>query len=392
MTDPGRLESPPALLFTPPTAEALAILENLPRALGKVLPVRAKHAKNLPFDVRRLSELLTSERGSLPKGYLADAPVLSAYLRAFLPWNLVRLARLLPNLDLGPALESPDGAVIADLGAGPLTFGLALWLARPDLRTRPLRLVCVDPVAKAMRAGRDLFAILAGEDSPWKVDTVTGGVGMKLRRRADLLVAANTLNELDISGRSEERTSALARDLARALAPDGRLLVVEPGMRGAVRAMTLLRQYCMEEQDMVPLSPCPHAGPCPMTGLGQGPWCHFTFPATPAPGWLMDLSSRAELPKTSLSLSFLLMSRQDAPASGGVRMVSAPFPVPGGQGQYGCSDRGLVLTVRSNNLPAFESGRLIEARWPDEVIRDPKSGGLVMPLDAAGNPARTGGA
>ena len=375
------------LLFTPPPAEILAALDGLPKGLDKVLPVRGKHAKALPIDVRRLSEMLTSERGSRPKGYLADAPLLSAYLRAFLPWNLIRLARLLPNLDLGPALANPEGAVVADLGAGPLTFGIALWLARPDLRGLPLRLVCVDPVAKAMRAGRDILASLAGPDSPWKVDTVTGGVGVKLRRKADLLVTANTLNELDISGRSEDRTSALARDLARALTPEGRLLVIEPGVRGAVRALTLLRQFLLDEQDMVPLAPCPHHGPCPMTGLGRSAWCHFTFPARPAPDWLLKLSARSELPKTSLSLSFLLMARADAPPSGGVRMVSGAFPVPGGQGQYGCSERGLVLTVRPNALPALESGRLIPPRWPEEETRDPKSGALVMPMLTPEKPA-----
>ncbi len=165
-------------LFTPPAPpEALAALDKLPRALDKVLPVRGKHAKALPFDVKRLSELLTSERGNRPKGYLADAPVLSAYLRAFLPWNLVRLCRLLPNLDLRRSPASPSGAVIVDLGAGPLTFGLALWLARLTCGTNACAWSAWTRWPRPCGPDGTSWPAWPDPNPRGKVDTVTGGVG-----------------------------------------------------------------------------------------------------------------------------------------------------------------------------------------------------------------------
>ena len=95
-------------------------------ALRSAFPLQAKHRKQTPGAIRELSEMLTTDRSSLPPDYMNRARFLGAYLHWFLPWNLLRQGRLLQGLDL----ELKDGARVVDLGSGPLTFFLALWLAQ----------------------------------------------------------------------------------------------------------------------------------------------------------------------------------------------------------------------------------------------------------------------
>ncbi len=81
---------------------------------------------------------------------------------------------------------------------------------------------------------------------------------------------------------------------------------------------------------MAPISPCPHTGPCPMTGLGRSAWCHFTFPAAPAPGLAHEFVGPGRAAqRSSLSLSFnphVQGARTLRPA--GCAWSPRPFPCP----------------------------------------------------------------
>ncbi|MGE4553187.1 MAG: small ribosomal subunit Rsm22 family protein [Desulfovibrionaceae bacterium] len=374
---------------------ARAELDRLPAALRAALNLRPRHQAQLPADIHRLSTILTSERADRPRGYLTDPHFSSAYLHYFLPWNLLRLMRLLSSRPFAPVLDLPDGAVVADLGSGPLTLPLALWMCRPELRARRLNFVCVDAVPKVMRLGLEIFrrfsntapaqgdAPDSGHDAgPWRITLVKGGVGMPLRERPDLLCMVNVLNEMDTG---MARMAGLAQQLARQLAPAGRLLVVEPGVRRSAQALALLREELLE-YDLLPELPCPHQEPeCAMPGLGRGAWCHFTFDAEGAPEWLTDLAAASGLPKHGLSLSFLLASARAKP-TGGARVVSAPFTVPGGVGLYACTDRGqALLRIQLRDAPP-PSGALRPTPWPEAPQKDPKSGAWILPLERPGRP------
>lgn len=87
-------------LFPPLSAAAREALERLPEALAKVRPLSAAHRRSLPEDVADLSRLLTTERGALNRPYWSSPAFVSAYLYYFLPWNLLRLTRLLSGLPL----------------------------------------------------------------------------------------------------------------------------------------------------------------------------------------------------------------------------------------------------------------------------------------------------
>lgn len=412
---------PVQTLFPEPDAQAAALLEGYRAVLSRVRPLKARHARTLPDDVFRLSRILTAEREELTGDYLAAPGPLSAYLSYFLPWNLWRMVRLFQALGLDRDL--PGNGAVADVGAGPLTVAQALWMAAPALRSRPLSFTCLDRSPKPMREGLALFdALREGREDAraWDMRCRSGGPHTRLERRADLVVCANTLNELPLEGRGmlAERVGAVAGQLVRMAAPGGRVLVIEPGVRRSGRILALLREAFLE-QGLRPLAPCPHAGPCPFSAEGGRGWCHFTFETRSAPRWLTVLADKARLTKTQASLSFLYFAVEEggraSPGSGGaapdlpdagpdfdweagedreqdwkpepgpVRVLSAPFDLPEGRrGRYGCSGMGATLLTWPAASPVLlRSGDLIAPAWPPAdrpLDRDPKTGAVVLPL------------
>lgn len=322
-------------LFSRPDPQSIVNIEKTLAAVARVLPLSTAHAKDLPFAVRDLSRLLTSERGDLAHSYWAAPRFASAYLRYFLPWNLYRLAWLLPNLDL--ALR--PGSTILDLGSGPLTLPLGLWCSRPDLRAVPLRFVCVDVAAKALERGRDILATLSGPASPWKIETLRAPLDKALRQAQNggysLIMAGNVLNEA-CPGRPEAESHLAGRlDELAALAfgglvPDGRFFLLEPGTRLGGKLVALFRKGAVRH-GFSPLAPCTHAGPCPTESAdasgrgGYSGWCHFIHPADGAPPRLFELTRRARLEKDSLAVSCLLLERPTLPGDEHLRDFNRGF-------------------------------------------------------------------
>jgi ribosomal protein RSM22 (predicted rRNA methylase) len=366
-------------LFTTPPPQALAGLDAYPRVLEQAYPLKAKHKKSLPLDVVRLSEMLTSGRDEFASGYLSRPPDISAYLNYFLPWNLYRLCSLLPNLDLNLA----DGAAIVDLGAGPLTMAQALWLSRPELRTRRLEFSCLDLSPRILGLGRDMFTALAGPEAPWRFTTHRANVWSAQARGADLVCGAFVLNE-PVRSRTtkDERMQRFLDNLVMGQEAAGELLLIEPGTRTGARMISTVREGLLE-RGWAPQAPCTHAGACPMTGEAKGAWCHFNLTAAKAPRWLVSLSRRSGLDKDSLSLSFLQarpMAGDPAPErqTGEVRVVSGLMR-PEGQppARYGCSGRGLVM-LRGRGAVGLVQGQRLTVTWPASPGRDPKSGALII--------------
>ncbi|WP_291440590.1 small ribosomal subunit Rsm22 family protein [Desulfovibrio sp.] len=220
-------------LFPRLTEEARHILEQLPQALSRVWPLSKAHRRTLPDDVAHLSRLLTTERAALDRPYWSSPAFVSAYLYYFLPWNLVRLTRLLSAIPLpDPHLAAPqDGkALLLDVGSGPLTLPLALWLARPQWRQAPIQVLALDNSSQPLELGRALLEELAGLTfhEPWAVQVARGQMEHAARHAAPLLAggqtrpwlvsAANVLNELRFGKRSgrgsslEERLGLLDDD------------------------------------------------------------------------------------------------------------------------------------------------------------------------------------
>ena len=211
-------------LFPPLSAETQRILDMLPEALTKVWPLNTAHKRSLPDDVAQLSRLLTTERAGLARPYWSSPASISAYLYYFLPWNLVRLTRLLASLPLAdPRAVAPQGgeALLVDVGSGPLTLPLALWLARPEWRSAPVRVLAMDTSSQPLELGKTLMEVL-GEltgQPVWPVRVARAPLDQVVRQAAPLLSggrarpwlvsAANVLNELRFGKKRSRGASAI---------------------------------------------------------------------------------------------------------------------------------------------------------------------------------------
>lgn len=337
----------------------LADLDKALAATARAFAVPSAHRADLPLAVRDLSRLLTEERGDLAQSYWAAPRFVGAYLRYFLPWNLLRLSWLLPGLDLPLAA----GNRILDLGSGPLTLPLALWLSRPDLRSVELEYICSDVSPKILDWGRDIFQALAGPSSPWRIERMRATADAALRSQAGkkvhLVLAGNMLNERmrqrESHGDKNRRMDTFMALVAACLAPQGRALFIEPGTRLGGTLISQCREAALEQAFSI-LAPCTHHKACPLfspslSGAGGPPaqdarghrrehtggrsakqaatgfsptkaatpfvqessrsWCHFTVPATRVPQALANISAEAGLEKDRLALSFLLLRREE---------------------------------------------------------------------------------
>ena len=149
-------------LFPPLTHRISATLDQgFLRALRGVWPLNRAHRASLAADTAALSELLTVNRTEMRSPYWSSPAATSAYLYYFLPWNLIRLCRLFFGLEL-PAPRTDAPSLLLDLGSGPLTVPLALWLSHPEWRTRPIEVVAVDAAGRPPKLGRDILSSLRG--------------------------------------------------------------------------------------------------------------------------------------------------------------------------------------------------------------------------------------
>lgn len=404
------------------TDDIRTILERFPAILEQVRPLTASQRRSLPEDIFRLSRLLTTERRELVQPYWGNPALVSAYVYYFLPWNMVRLAWLLRLFPLPalPELADAAHAWLVDMGSGPLSLPLALWLARPDLRSAPIRVFAQDSSRQPLALGQRLLQGLAASlgQTAWPVTIHQGPLESATRtasqRRAPgdrlwLVSAANVLNEFcqgrhngqhrtrqwETDGEDEDsaqaglemRLAPLLEQLGAVLqrASGASLLCVEPGTRLGGKIVMQARSLLLA-QGLHMLAPCTHGRHCPLE-RGRS-WCHFTFPAQDAPRWLTELSARANLAKDMLSLSPLLATHagsagEATPQAGtlAARVVSAPFAVPGlrGRARYACTGRGLVLLEDAAALP---SGAVREIVLPADARRDSKSGALIVPAGA----------
>jgi len=318
-----------------------------------------------------------------------------------------------------------NGDAITDLGSGPLTLPIALWIAFPQLRTKKLEFRCVDKSAAILEAGYKLFMALNAASSisgasgcGWKIKTIHDSIEAPIRGKpAKLTAALNVFNEVFTGIRGiTQNTEKAAALLCKLCANDGSILVMEPGNPQGGAFISALRAALIKK-GKYPIAPCPHVSQCPLPGTVQQPglnrgtkpkWCHFAFDTDDAPLALHKLSAAAGIPKERATLSFLLaggggpdlkqihtnaemvdlkrIHNTAAPASDlpHIRIVSDTFPVPfkkSGIGCYGCSERGMVLvTANPTKGGELASGTLLNLPLPENGQRDPKTGALIVPL------------
>lgn len=176
---------------------------------------------------------------------------------------------------------------------------------------------------------------------------------------------AFSLNEmLAAAGLELKRASSWLTRWLAALAPGGRLYVIEPGTKAQSRLLQTLR----DEWRAHVLAPCPQADrPCPLLEQSRD-WCHFTWPHTPGPV-TRRLAQMAGRDAGSLRFSWLALSKepvqngQDAPG----RLLELRYPDRHKVSAMVCRPEGDVvrLTALKRDLAAY--GALTELQ-PGAVL------------------------
>ena len=391
--------------------DAQKIIEDFDSIIQGIRPLNSRQLQQLPENIRSLSHQMTDDRSSRRLGYMNENIQLSAYVRYFTWWNLVRLTRLFSNL---PATSFPQGDCIClDLGSGPLTVVTALYLARPELRSRHLTWYCLDVSANSMALGEEIYLSVCARIGvePWQIVRIKGSFGAFMKQKAGFITCANLLNELNQGNDMppEYQVKKYYEQFKAYAAENARFLIVEPGVPKSSRTLSLLRERFIKDGAKL-VAPCPHYEECPMSGFkaytgSKHKWCNFAFSTESAPKKLLKLSTNAKLPKERATLSFISIVNGTAgqiddapealPQTQSVRIVSDSLRLPNYmQGFYGCSENGLVLVTLpdSNNTrlpkPPFvpKSGDLLQIDTgvkkitPDSLPKDEKSGAIIFKL------------
>lgn len=385
-------------VFSELTSEAKNILEHFPMLLEQVLPLDAKKKQLLPQHIHTLFHELTDERSSRKTHYLNDPVKLSAYTHYYVWWNLVRLTKLLQNLEI----PLDDGDYAADFGSGPLTFVCALWIAKPELRKKRLTWYCMDISNKALSFGEELFLALCAYtgkkndngEIPWTVKKVCGAFGTPLSEKVSLVTEANMFNEIFWNSplSLDDQAEKTHRTVMHYLKPAGSVLFIEPGIPLAGEFLSLLRTEFLAAGFSI-YAPCPHDGVCcfpnrsPQGGtkapVAFHKWCHFTFETHDSPENLLRLSEASHLGKERASLSFLYGTLSLSAISSGtaqreafdgipVRICSDIIkPDPHTIGRYACSEKGFMFITghayKESVLNTAVSGALL--MLPEETVR-----------------------
>ena len=386
--------------------KAQELLENFDRVVQGVRPLNSKQLQKLPENIKELSHQLTDQRSERRLGYMNESVQLSSYVRYYTWWNLVRLTKLFSNL---PAESFPNKECIClDIGSGPLTLIISLWLSRPELRELNLTWYCLDVSSNSMALGEDVYLSIVAQTggTPWKIVRVKGsfGTGTFIKEKADFITCANMFNELDQASDMppEFQSKKYYDQLCLYKNDDCKFLLVEPGVPKSARTICLLRdRFIKENYDLI--GPCSHCGECPMNGFkaytgSSHKWCNFAFSTENAPTKLLKLSENSKLTKDRATLIFIsvvpnksfdnstvvdknISEKQDNSLS--VRIISDCMKLHNNSfANYGCSKIGLVL-VSSKTENAFKSGDLLKIECSQDIKKlpiDKKSGAKSVSL------------
>ena len=373
-----------------------SILENFDDILQNIKPLSSKQLYQLPNLIKELSHQLTDERSSRHNGYMNQTVMLTAYSRYFMWWNLFRLTNLFRGFPKNCFDFLKDDDYCLDLGSGPLTIPVALWLSRPELRKKKLTWYCTDISQTALSLGEEIYLSVVAKTldneneniEPWKIIRVKGELGTEIRNKASFVTCANMFNELyyDTAKPLEEQAKKYTNTLISYATEKSMILVVEPAFPRSSRFISLTRDALIRKKFSI-ISPCPHTKECCMDGRKGGKWCHFVLDTSFAPKKLHKLSDKAGLPKDRASLSFVFAQNFEEIQNDElkIRVVSDMIKLPqNATGRYACSRLGLTL-VKSNftSSKKFDSGSLISTEEATNKIEssakiDTKSGAKII--------------
>lgn len=247
--------------------------------------------------------------------------------------------------------RAPDfaPATILDVGAGPGTASFVAAEFWPDAR---LELRDAHPgflaLAQKLTASEGLDARVRAAD-------ITTSVAFG--EAADLVIASYALTEISDAGYLDVASRLWASTA-------GMLVIVEPGRPRDYRRLMAFRDQAIG-QGAVPVAPCPHAQPCP---LSSDDWCHFGV-RLPRGRTHKRLKSAA-LGYEDEKFSYLVLMRPDEvlqPAQ--PRVIAPPHSAKPGVALRLCMPNGSSgdHTIARRNAHHKRAKKL---RWGDAVPAD----------------------
>jgi SAM-dependent methyltransferase len=232
-----------------------------------------------------------------------------------------------------------------DLGAGlgATTWGVLRALEAAGQRGA-IEATWVDHDAAALGVAEELARVRGAENGPiaMRVRTLPGGLSVPRGEPWDLVLLGQVLSELDgsmsVAGRLDKH-AALVRDLvAKAVRPDGSLVVLEPALRDRTRHLHAVRDaVLLRGEGITVFAPCLHGGPCPALA-SEGEWCHEDLPVD-LPAWLVPIARASGLRWQGLTFSYLVLRRDGETLAGRGfrwRVVSEPMVTKGKRELFLC--------------------------------------------------------
>jgi len=356
------------------------------RRLGR--PDAAACLRDLEREVRRLSDLFTTERAPYFGDYTRDERLLLAYGLFFFPQTFVRiqfpLAEAMTLRGWRPPTDRP--VRVLDLGAGPGAAGLAvaaLLEEMPEalsievlgLDRSPAALAFFEVIVKDLHDywPRTRWTFRVGDlrdPSTWRIPPDSAW---------DLVVVSFALGEA-FYGQPDARVYAWLRQVLRYVSPQGLLIITEPALRETSERLEGLRDAIARSGEAFIWGPCLHHRPCPLLAEGRF-WCHEVR-RWDVPESLAFLNRRLYRTIQVLKFSFLTLGLQAPPpwpaGPAWFRLIAPMAEMKGKFQTVGCASDGQKYTyeVLRRHLDADGIARLRRIERGDVLsVRDLQSAG-----------------
>ncbi|MBA2485428.1 MAG: hypothetical protein H0V35_04890 [Nitrospira sp.] len=245
--------------------------------------------QSIATGVSRLSELFIRGGRNTSSAYLEDPLLRASYLSYYLPVNLSKVQLLLDELQPVFSTIPREEFRVLDLGGGPGTGALAMvdWCRSASMPTpSSLRMTVVDHSPQALRLCAKLWQTYTSENKDQAgppLQTVKHNLERSLpslirtvgrEKGYDLIIVQNLLSELYIGSSDPigQRTT-LVEGVLKCMTPGGSLMLIEPALRSASRALHHIRDKLVGGHHCSVYSPCLHDAPCPAL-IKPDDWCH----------------------------------------------------------------------------------------------------------------------